>query len=273
MKNRAFSIPFYLWLAFFVILPLVLIVYYGFSSADGGFSLENFARFADETYLKVFWRSIKIAVIATVVCIFIGYPVAYILARGNLKHKNLILLLIMLPMWMNFLLRTYSWMSILENSGLVNSLLGKFGIQPIQFLYNEKAVVFGTVYNFLSFMIMPIHTVLIKLDESLMEAAADLGATPVKRFFKIVLPFSLPGILSGIAMVFVPSVTTFVISQLMGGGKVPLVGDVIEKQFRVVNDWHFGSAVSLVVMACVLIFMYAINKSDNEDTDRSGMML
>lgn len=273
MKNKAFSIPFYLWLGFLVILPLGLIVYYGFTSADGGFSVENFARFADETYIKVFWRSIKIAVISTIACIFIGYPAAYILARGNLKYKNLILLLVMLPMWMNFLLRTYSWLSLLENSGLINSFLGKFGIDPVQFLYNENAVIFGTVYNFLSFMIMPIHTVLIKLDESLMEAAADLGATPVKRFFKIVLPFSLPGVLSGIAMVFVPSVTTFVISQLMGGGKVPLVGDVIEKQFRVVNDWHFGSAVSLVVMVCVLLFMYAINKGDDSDTDRQGMIL
>ena len=267
MKNKAFSIPFYIWLGFFVILPLFLIVYYGFTSGDGGFSLSNFARFADETYLKVFWRSVKIAVISTIICVFVGYPVAYILARGNLRHKNLILLLVMLPMWMNFLLRTYSWLSILENSGLINSFLGKFGIEPIQFLYNEKAVIFGTVYNYLSFMIMPIHTVLLKLDNSLLEAAADLGATPVKRFFKIVLPFSVSGILSGIAMVFVPSVTTFVISQLMGGGKVPLVGDVIEKQFRVVNDWHFGSAVSLIVMVCVLIFMYGINKTDGTDAE------
>ena len=273
MKNKAFLIPFYIWLVFLVVLPLIIITYYGFTSASGGISLDNFSRFADETYMRVFVRSIRIAVISTLICLLIGYPVAYILARGTFRGKNIILLLVMLPMWMNFLLRTYSWLSILENSGLINTLLGKFGIDPIQFLYNEKAVIFGTVYNFLSFMIMPIQVVLLKLDNSLLEAASDLGATPVKRFLKITLPFSVPGILSGIAMVFVPSVTTFVISQLMGGGKVPLIGDIIEKQFRVVNDWHFGSAVSLVIMVAVLTFMYAINKTDGTDTDRSGMII
>ncbi len=262
MKNKVFLIPLYIWLAFFVILPLLIIVYYGFTSDAGSISLSNFSRFLDEAYIKVFARSLKIAVISTFICLIIGYPVAYILARGNLKHKNIILLLIMLPMWMNFLLRTYSWLSLLENSGLINSWITSLGFEPIQFLYNENAVIFGTVYNFLPFMIMPINVVLIKLDNSLLEAASDLGAAPVKRFLKISLPFSVPGIISGISMVFVPSVTTFVISQLMGGGKVPLVGDIIEKQFRVVNDWHFGSAVSIVVMAVVLTFMYAINKTD-----------
>lgn len=273
MKNKFFSLPFYIWLIFFVILPLGLVAYYGFTTPEGGFSFHNFERFTEPNYLEAFWRSIKIAVISTIVCVILGYPVAYILARGTLKYKNIILLLIMLPMWMNFLVRTYSWLSLLENSGLINNFLNRFGVDPIQFLYNEKAVVFGTVYNFLSFMIMPIYVVLIKLDDSLMEAAADLGATPVKRFFKIVLPFSLPGILSGIAMVFVPSVTTFVISQLMGGGKVPLVGNVIEQQFTKVGDWNFGAAVSLVVMVCVLAFMFAINKTDDSDTDRNGMIL
>lgn len=273
MKNKLFSVPYYIWLAFFVILPLGLVVYYGFTTADGEFSVENFKRFLEPNYVEVFGRSIKIAVISTVICIFLGYPAAYILARGTLKHKNIILLLMMLPMWMNFLVRTYSWLSILENSGLINTLLAKMDIDPITFLYNEKAVVFGTVYNFLSFMIMPIHTVLVKLDDSLMEAAADLGATPVERFFKIVLPFSVPGILSGIAFVFVPSVTTFVISQLMGGAKVPLVGNVIEQQFTKVGNWNFGAAVSIVVMVCVLVFMFAINKTDDSGTDRSGMIL
>ena len=273
MKNKLFAIPFYIWLVFFVILPLGLVAYYGFTTPDGGFSVENFKRFTEPNYLEVFVRSIKIAVISTAICIVLGYPVAYILARGTLKFKNIILLMIMLPMWMNFLVRTYSWLSLLENSGLINSVLGMFGIDPVKFLYNEGAVVFGTVYNFLSFMIMPIHTVLIKLDDSLLEAAADLGATPVKRFFKIVLPFSVPGILSGIAFVFVPSVTTFVISQLMGGGKVPLVGNIIEQQFTKVGDWNFGAAVSLVVMICVLVFMFAINRADGDDTDRSGMIL
>lgn len=184
MKNKFFSLPFYIWLIFFVILPLGLVAYYGFTTPEGGFSFHNFERFTEPNYLEAFWRSIKIAVISTIVCVILGYPVAYILARGTLKYKNIILLLIMLPMWMNFLVRTYSWLSLLENSGLINNFLNSFGVDPIQFLYNEKAVVFGTVYNFLSFMIMPIYVVLIKLDDSLMEAAADLGATPVKTIFQ-----------------------------------------------------------------------------------------
>ncbi len=265
MKNKAFLIPLLLWLLLFVALPFVLIIYYGVTveGEDGAvFSLANFSRFADPTYLRVFARSLKVALYATVICLVIGYPVAYILARSELKHKNVLLLLIMLPMWMNFLLRTYSWLSLLENTGLINSLLTALGFGKVQFLYNEGAVVFGTVYNYLPFMIMPIQVVLIKLDESLLEAASDLGAHPVSRFLRITFPYSVPGILSGIAMVFVPSVTTFVISQLMGGGKVPLIGDVIERQFRAVNDWHFGATISLLVMVVVLAFMYAINRGD-----------
>ena len=221
----------------------------------------------------MFLRSIKIALISTMVCLLIGYPVAYILSRSASKYKGLIMLLIMMPMWMNFLLRTYSWMSLLENSGIINSILQALGLDKVQFLYNEGAVTFGTVYNFLPFMIMPINTTLLKLDDSLLEAAYDLGAKPAQRFFRITLPFSMPGVLSGIAMVFVPSVTTFVISQLMGGGKVPLIGDIIEKQFRVVNDWHFGATISLVVMIVVLSFMFVINRTDKQDAGERSMIL
>lgn len=276
-SSKPLVIPLIIWLAVFVVAPFIIIAYYGVTAEDSSgsvvVSFENFARFADPMYLLVFGRSVKIALIATGVCLLLGYPVAYILARSTSRYKSLIMLLIMMPMWMNFLLRTYSWMSLLENSGIINSLLESIGLDTVQFLYNESAVTFGTIYNFLPFMIMPIHTTLLKLDDSLLEAAYDLGARPVQRFFRITLPFSLPGILSGIAMVFVPSVTTFVISQLMGGGKVPLIGDVIERQFRVVNDWHFGSTVSLVVMIVVLVFMFMINKTDKQDIGERSMML
>ncbi len=271
MKKSFCLAPLCIWLAVFVVFPLVIVAYYAFTAESAGgvvFSLSNFSRFFDETYIKVFVRSIRVAVIATLVCLLLGYPVAYIIARGKIKHKEIALLMIMLPMWMNFLLRTYSWLSLLENSGLINSMLTAFGFSRVQFLYNEKAVIFGTVYNFLPFMITPIQSTLLKLDGSLLEAAGDLGANPVKSFLKITLPFSLPGIFSGIAMVFVPSVTTFVISQFMGGGNVPLIGDIIEKQFRLVNDWHFGSAISMVIMVIVLIFMYIINSGDDNEEGR-----
>lgn len=276
-SSKLLAIPLIIWLAVFVVVPFVIIIYYGVTvENDAGVisvSFENLKRFADPMYLKVFLRSIKIALISTMVCLLIGYPVAYILSRSASKYKGLIMLLIMMPMWMNFLLRTYSWMSLLENSGIINSILQALGLDKVQFLYNEGAVTFGTVYNFLPFMIMPINTTLLKLDDSLLEAAYDLGAKPAQRFFRITLPFSMPGVLSGIAMVFVPSVTTFVISQLMGGGKVPLIGDIIEKQFRVVNDWHFGATISLVVMIVVSSFMFVINRTDKQDAGERSMIL
>ena len=276
-SSKLLAIPLIIWLAVFVVVPFVIIIYYGVTvENDAGVisvSFENLKRFADPMYLKVFLRSIKIALISTMVCLLIGYPVAYILSRSASKYKGLIMLLIMMPMWMNFLLRTYSWMSLLENSGIINSILQALGLDKVQFLYNEGAVTFGTVYNFLPFMIMPINTTLLKLDDSLLEAAYDLGAKPAQRFFRITLPFSMPGVLSGIAMVYVPSVTTFVISQLMGGGKVPLIGDIIEKQFRVVNDWHFGATISLVVMIVVLSFMFVINRTDKQDAGERSMIL
>ena len=276
-SSKLLAIPLIIWLAVFVVVPFVIIIYYGVTvENDAGVvsvSFENLKRFADPMYLKVFLRSIKIALISTMVCLLIGYPVAYILSRSASKYKGLIMMLIMMPMWMNFLLRTYSWMSLLENSGIINSILQALGLDKVQFLYNEGAVTFGTVYNFLPFMIMPINTTLLKLDDSLLEAAYDLGAKPAQRFFRITLPFSMPGVLSGIAMVFVPSVTTFVISQLMGGGKVPLIGDIIEKQFRVVNDWHFGATISLVVMIVVLSFMFVINRTDKQDAGERSMIL
>lgn len=276
MKKTAFLIPLYVWTAVFIIFPLAIVFYFAFtkeSAAGVTLTMESFARLLDPMYVGVLLRSFKIAIVSSLVCILGGYPVAYILARSKSKYNFIIIILILLPMWMNFLLRTYSWLSILENTGLINTVITSLGFEKVHFLYNEGAVILGTVYNYIPFMIMPIYITLLKLDESLLEAAADLGANSVQAFIKVTLPFSIPGILSGIAMVFVPSVTTFVISQLMGGGKVPLIGDIIEQQFRVVNDWHFGSAISVIIMVIVLAFMYFINRGDVENTGNGGRIL
>jgi len=273
LKKNACLIPLYVWTAVFVLFPLAIVIYFAFTRAGGTgfeFSLEGFSRLADPMYLGVVLKSFKIAIISTLVCILCGYPAAYILARSRSRAKFIIVILMLLPMWMNFLLRTYSWLSILENTGIINTVLASLGLPKVRFLYNEGAVILGTVYNYLPFMIMPIYITLLKLDESHLEAAADLGANPFQAFLRVTLPFSVPGILSGVSMVFVPSVTTFVISQLMGGGKVPLIGDVIEQQFRVVNDWHFGSALSVVIMVIVLIFMHFINRGDVESGTGNG---
>ena len=310
-KNRALLPPFVLWAVIFIVVPLALIVWYGvtveetpayteivledgsaaFQLADGTVtaqrpqkqtvvSLSNFRRMLEPTYLKLLLRSLKIAVITTLICLLLGYPVALILSGRDFKRPGLWLMLIILPMWMNFLLRTYSWMSILENSGILNSWIASLreaipaldnwlesmGVgKKIIFLYNENAVILGMVYNYLSFMIMPIYTVIEKTDHSLLEAAADLGASPVQSFLRVTLPYSLPGVLEGVTMVFVPAVTTFVISQLMGGGKVPLIGDIIQNQFGKSSDWHFGSTLSLLVMVVVLAFMGALNRIDKEE--------
>ena len=276
MKKTAFLIPLYVWTAVFIIFPLAIVFYFAFTKeSDSGIvlTMESFARLLDPMYVGVLLRSFKIAIVSTVICILGGYPVAYILARSKSKYNFIIIILILLPMWMNFLLRTYSWLSILENTGLINTVITSLGFEKVHFLYNEGAVILGTVYNYIPFMIMPIYITLLKLDESLLEAAADLGANNVQAFIKVTLPFSIPGILSGVAMVFVPSVTTFVISQLMGGGKVPLIDDIIEQQFRVVNDWHFGSAISVIIMVIVLAFMYFINRGDVENTGNGGRIL
>ena len=311
-KNRALAVPFMLWAMIFIVVPLVMIVYYSVTveepipyteivQADGSVayqledgtvqaekpwqkravvSLSNFKRMMEPTYLRLLLRSLKVAVITTLICLLLGYPVALILTGKDFRRPALWLLLLILPMWMNFLLRTYSWMSILENSGLLNSWIASLreaipaldefltarGVRRrIIFLYNENAVILGMVYNYLSFMIMPIYTVIEKIDKSLLEAAADLGASPAKSFMRVTLPYSLPGVLEGITMVFVPAVTTFVISQLMGGGKVPLIGDIIQNQFGKASDWHFGSTLSLLVMVVVLAFMAAIHRIDKDD--------
>ena len=273
MKNKLsrFAVPYEVWMAIFVVAPIVIIVVYAFSSADGGFSLENFVNMGE--YTDVFFRSFKLALIATAVCLLIGYPVSYWMSREGKSFQRTAMVLIMLPMWMNFLLRTYSWMTILENNGLLNQLFQKIGlialynrvtgadVEFFQMINTQGAVVLGMVYNYLPFMILPIYSVIIKLDRSLIEAARDLGANSVMVFRKVILPLSLPGVLSGITMVFVPSVSTFAISRMLGGGTELLLGDLIERQFLGgAYNPQLGAAISLVMMVIVLVCMIVMNR-------------
>ena len=273
MKNKLsrFAVPYVVWMALFVVAPIVIMVVYAFAGSDGGFTLDNFAQMGG--YAAVFGRSFKLALIATAICLLMGYPVAYLLSREGESFRRTAMVLIMLPMWMNFLLRTYSWMTILENNGLLNQLLQKLGIIT---LYNhltgsnleyftmidtQGAVVLGMVYNYLPFMILPIYSVICKLDHSLLEAARDLGANTLTVFRKVILPLSLPGVLSGITMVFVPSVSTFAISRMLGGGTELLLGDLIERQFLGgAYNPQLGAAISLVMMIIVLVCMLVMNR-------------
>ena len=259
MKAKYFAFPYVGWLALFVVAPIVLVVIYAFTTRDGAATLANF--YAMGSYTSVFVRSFWLSAVSTVICIIIGYPIAYILAREGLSAQRIMIMLIMLPMWMNFLLRTYAWMSILENTGLLNRFLRFIGLRELRIINTPIAVVIGMVYNFLPFMILPIYSVIVKIDSHTIEAAQDLGANSASVFRKLIIPLSLPGVLSGITMVFVPGVSTFVISQLLGGGKEMLLGDLIELQFLgAAYNPHTGSSISLVMMIIVIVFMYIMNK-------------
>ena len=284
MKNKLsrLTIPYVIWMALFVVAPIIMVVIYAFSSADGGFTLSNFAKMG--TYAVVFTRSFKLALIATAICLLIGYPVSYIMSKEGPRFQRIAMVLIMLPMWMNFLLRTYSWMSILENNGLLNQLFQKIGLislynsifgTDLQFFHminTQGAVVLGMVYNYLPFMILPIYSVIVKLDNSLIEAARDLGANSVNVFRRVILPLSLPGVLSGITMVFVPSVSTFAISKMLGGGTELLLGDLIEQQFLGgAYNPQLGAAISLVMMIIVVVCMWVMNRF-GEGEEQAVMM-
>ncbi len=267
MKNKLswFAIPYVGWMALMVVIPILIMVAYAFTTAEFQGTLENFAEMG--AYTSVFLRSFRLALIATLVCLLIGYPVSYWMAREGAGFQRVAMALIMLPMWMNFLLRTYSWMSILENNGLLNQLfravglLDLLGVEYIPMIGTSGAVVLGMVYNYLPFMILPIYSVILKLDGSLLEAARDLGADSQRVFRRVILPLSLPGVLSGVTMVFVPSVSTFAISRLLGGGTQMMLGDLIELQFLGGSyDPHLGAAISMVMMAIVVVCMVVMNR-------------
>ena len=271
------SSPYILWSGLFIVIPLFLIVFFGFTKMEGGayvFSLENFKELMNPLYFKVFWRSIRLAVISTILCLLIGYPTAYIISKSKASRQNTLLMLAIIPMWMNFLLRTYAWSAILGREGILNTVLNAIGLNSVNILYTDSAVLLGMVYNFLPFMILPIYTVLSKMDQDLINAAKDLGANGRQVFSKIIFPLSMPGVVSGITMVFMPAVSTFVISKLLGGGQFMLIGNLIEQQFMSVGDWHFGSAISLFMMIVILITMAIMNRfSDDSEKEGGGLLL
>ena len=270
MKIKKSMYPYLIWLLIFITIPLLLVGYFAFTTGDSinfsefQFNIDNFKRFFTPVYMKVLYKSVKLAGISTIICLLIGYPLAYIISKENKKKQNIMVLLLLVPMWMNFLLRTYAWLSLLGKNGILNMFLIKLGFRQIKFLYTEGAVLMGMVYNFLPFMVLPIYTVLIKIDKSLIEAARDLGANRIETFIKVTLPLSISGIVSGITMVFIPAVSTFVISSLLGGNKYNLIGNIIEQQFRYTGDWHFGSSMSIILMVFILLTMGVINRVDRK---------
>lgn len=257
--------PHIVWSVLFIIAPLIFVIYYTFTDSEGAFTMQNIVNLANPDYLSIFMRSICFAIVATFICLVIAYPLSYFISRMSASKQRVLLLLVMLPMWMNLLIRTYSWMNILENNGLVNTLLSKIGVGPFQMLGNSSAVVLGMVYNFLPYMVLPICTVMSKIDVRLIEAAGDLGCNPFQTIIKVILPLSVSGIISGITMVFVPSVSTFYISQKMGGGNFDLIGDTIERQFMLNYDYNMGASLSFVLMILIFISLAIMNKFGEEE--------
>lgn len=276
MKMKKTAYPYVLWMVIFIVVPLFLIMYFAFTRGDSQnfstfqFSLDNFKRFFTPTYLKVLGRSVSLAFISTVICLILGYPMAFIISKEKIRKRNIMILMFVIPMWMNFLLRTYAWLTLLGRNGFINYLVTKLGFGPLDLMFNDKAVLLGMVYNFLPFMVLPIYSVLTKIDNSLIEAAEDLGANKVEVFGKVILPLSVPGIITGITMVFIPAVSTFIISSLLGGNKYNLIGNLVEQQFRWTGDWHFGSSMSIILMVFILITMALTSKFDKEKEGGGG---
>lgn len=276
-KNRSIAAyPYIFWSGVFIIIPLLIVIFFGFTikTADGYvFSVENFIKLMQPQYFTVFYRSLYLAVLSTIGCLILGYPVAYIISKMAPGKRNILIMLFIVPMWMNFLLRTYAWLPILGKNGFLNNILVNFGFERMSFLYTDGAVLLGMIYNFLPFMVLPIYTVLIKMDKDLINAASDLGASRKQIFTKIVLPLSMPGVVSGITMVFMPAVSTFVISRLLGGGQYMLLGNLIEQQFTTMGDWNFGSAISIFMMIIILISMAVMSKFEGSDKKEGGGQL
>lgn len=256
---KKFSLIYLFWGLVFIVFPLFLILGHSLSSntdlADFAFTLDNFSRFFEPLYVKILLTSLVLAGASTILCLIIGYPVAYIISQMSEKVRNNMILIFIIPMWMNFLLRTYAWLTLLGNKGLINKFIGLFGWGPWNLMYNSKAIMIGMVYNFLPFMVLPIYTVLLKMDKKLIEAAKDLGANDFKVFIKVILPLSLPGIYTGITMVFIPAISTFVVPNLLGGNNFYLIGNLIEKQFTFTGDWGFGSAISMILIVIMLLIL------------------
>lgn len=261
--SRLVAAPYYLWAAIFIIVPLIMMIYYTFTDASGVFTLANIATLGK--YKKAFGLSILYALFATIITFLIAYPLAYFMTKMKMSSQRIILMLVIFPMWMNFLIRTYSWITILANTGLINSFLGKLGIGPLKLINTPGAVILGMVYDFLPYMILPIYTAMTKIDRSLLEAAEDLGCNRFRTLRKVIFPLTLPGVISGITMVFVPSVSTFYITQKLGGNKTMFIGDAIEYLFNLGPEFYnVASAISLVLMILILICLAVMNHFSDE---------
>ena len=270
--SKLLSAPYTVWMTIFIVLPMLLVGYFAFTDKSGSFTMENMLSVGQ--YSNVFLRSIWLGAVATAVSLALGYPLAYIIAKMNARRQNVMVMLVMLPMWMNFLLRTYAWMTLLEDNGLINSALAAIGLPRIHMINTAGAVVLGMVYNYIPYMILPLYSVLTKIDQSVIEAAQDLGANSREVFFKVVVPMSMPGIISGVTMVFVPAVSTFIISKMLGGGGNLLIGDLIDMQFLgSAYNPNLGSAVSLVLMVIILICMGIMNQFDDGEAAGGGGIL
>lgn len=256
---KKFSLIYLFWGLIFIVLPLFLILAHALSAntdlSEFAFTLDNFSRFFEPLYVKILIISLILAGLSTILCLIVGYPVAYIISKMSEKVRNNMILIFIIPMWMNFLLRTYAWLTLLGNKGLINKFIGIFGLGPWDLMYNSKAIMIGMVYNFLPFMVLPIYTVLLKMDQKLIEAAKDLGANDFEVFTKVIFPLSLPGIYTGITMVFIPAISTFVVPNLLGGNNFYLIGNLIEKQFTFTGDWGFGSAISMILIVIMLLIL------------------
>ena len=267
MKRFAqLALPYIIWAALMLVLPMALIALYSFMDQGNSiipfsFTLSNYVRFfTDPDFLLILWRSILIAVKTTVICLLLGYPIAYFIARSSERLQNMLILCITIPMWINMLVRTYAWIGLLSEGGLVQRFLGLFGLGDMELLYTEGSVLLGMVYNFLPFMILQIQTALSKMDHSLLEASADLGANPRQTFRRVILPLSLPGVINGITLVFLPAVSSFFIPKLLGGGQYFLIGNMIENQFITVGEWNFGSAISMIMAVIMMLLMMAVRR-------------
>lgn len=263
--NPHVASPYVVWSAIFIIVPLLMVAYYSFTDERGSFTLENIAKIVEYNYLKIFGVSILYAFIATVITLVISYPLAYFMTKTKVSTQGTLMLLVMLPMWMNLLIRTYSLSNILERNGIINTLLESLGLEKVQLINTPGAVILGMIYNFIPYMILPIYSILSKLDSKLLEASSDLGANGFTTLRRVIIPLSMPGVVSGITMVFVPSVSTFYISQKLGGIRNELIGDVIEQQFKLNSNYNLGASLSLILMVMIIISLAVMNKFAADD--------
>lgn len=270
-SSKLLDKPYVVWSILFIVAPLIMVAYYSFTDRTGAFSLNSVSQIP--SYIPTILLSIIYGIVATLICLIIGYPFAYMFSKVSKRRQRTMLLLVMLPMWMNFLIRTYSWMTILGDTGIINTCLEAIGLSPLKLINTSGAVILGMVYNFLPYMILPIYSVISKMDNSLIEAAQDLGSNKIHVFRRVIIPLSLPGVLSGITMVFVPCVSTFYITQKLGGGQIVLIGDVIETQFQSANNYNLGAALSFVLMILILICLAVMNYFGADDENEGGVII